>query len=236
MTVTGENPGQVPGTPENPTGLENPTTTPTQETSPTPTPTTPPATQTLPDTLPDMDNDDAWSALPKWVRDLRAENASRRVENKTLAEQVEEFQRSQMSELELLKADVTKFRDDVIPSKDREIRQLQVQVAAASAGAVDTDAVVQLLDWSKVDAGTSINDAISELLEAKPYLKATTPPAPTPPPTPTSPPSTTRTAAPGNGENNGNTVFTKEQLQSMTLAEYEKNRDKIHEAMRNNRL
>ena len=234
MTVTGENPGQEPGTSGIPTGGE-----PTQTTQPQPTsaPVTSSSTTSppLPTEMPDMENDEAWNDLPKWVRTLRSENADRRVENRRLSEENEGYKRAQMSELDNLKLDVENFQKE-ISSRDSEIRQLQVQITASNAGVVDTDAVVRLLDWSKVDSGQSINDAISDLLEAKPYLKAQTTPPPTTPPMPTSPPSTTASGSPGNGDNNSLPVFTREQIGAMSPDEYNKNREGIMNALQNNRI
>lgn len=234
MTDSGLNPGQEPGTPGTSSGTETPPTTPPQ----TPPPATPPLATppSLPDSMPDLESDDAWGNLPKWVRELRNENASRRVEAKSLQDKVDEFERAQMTELQAAQADAEKFKNE-LTSKDTKIRELQVQVAASSAGVVDTEAVVRLLDWSKVDAGQSINEAITDLLEAKPYLKATTATPPTAPdPKPTTPPSTTATGSPGNGDNNGPAVFTRKQLDAMTSEEYEKNRDKIMEALSQGRI
>lgn len=240
MTTGGNTlPGQEPGIAPQQSPGETPVTTTTAPTSTPPTEMTPPSSppaSTLPNQIPDLNDDSAWTGMPKWVRDLRAENAARRVEANTFKEKVDAYEREKLTDLEKLQADIKKYTDEVLPEKDKTIRQLQVQVAAAQSGVVDPDAVVQLLDWSKVDSGMSINDAINDLLESKPYLRATaptsTPPTPT---TPTTPPSTTAPGAPGTPTTQPQS-FTRQQIESMSEGEYEANREAIFAALNSGRL
>lgn len=240
MTTGGNTlPGQEPDTTPQTSPGENPVTTTTAHTPPfpleTPTPSSPPAS-TLPNQVPDLNDESAWTGMPKWVRDLRSEAAARRVEANTLKEKVDTYEREKLTDLEKLQADIRKLNEDVLPEKDKTIRQLQVQVAAAQSGVVDPDAVVQLLDWSKVDGGMSINDAINDLLESKPYLKATAQTTPLPTPTtPTTPPSTTAPGAPGTPTTQAQS-FTQQQIANMSEGEYEANREAIFAALTSGRL
>lgn len=238
MTTGGNTlPGQEPGTTPQTTPGETPVTTPTAPTTPTPLANPPaPTTPSAPNQMPDLNDDAAWAGQPKWIRDLRSEAAARRVEANDLKTKVETYEREKLSDVEKLQADVKKFNDEILPDKERTIRQLQVQVAAAQSGVVDPEAVVQLLDWSKVDKGMSINDAINDLLESKPYLKATAQTTPLPTPTtPTTPPSTTAPGAPGTPTTQAQS-FTQQQIANMSEGEYEANREAIFAALTSGRL
>jgi hypothetical protein len=171
--------------------------------------------------------------VQKYIRDLRRENGDYRTKYQDATTKLTEIERANMTEAERVKADLENLQTNVLPTKDQQIRELQVQIAASAKGVVDPEAVVKFLDWSKVDSGTSVNQAIDDLLAAKPYLKASQPAAT--PPAPTAPPSSSSPAAPAGG---GGTAarYTQSQLNSMSQAEFEKNRSAIFEAMADGRV
>lgn len=212
----------------NPAGSETTTeSTSTQSTTTTPTTTTAEAKEV--------------SQLPDWAQTLiastRTEAARFRTQNAELQTKVDAAEREKMSDMERLQADLDKYKDQVIPAKDQEIRKLQVQVIAGTKGAVDTDAVVALLDWKAVEAGTSISDAVDQLLSTKSYLKAPAATTQTQATTTTATggSSTTSAAAPGGGETTQPT-FTKSQIENMTAAEKERNMKAIDAAMEAGRV
>jgi hypothetical protein len=223
--------GQAPPTdpPANPGDSSAPTTPPA---APTPQPSAP-----TPQAPANPEDDSALSELPSWaqkhIKDLRKESGDYRTKFNDASTKLTEIERAALTESERTKLDLQNLQTSVLPEKDQQIRELQVQIAATQQNVVDPEAVVKFLDWSKVDAGMSVNDAINELLEAKPYLKAQ---AVTPPPaTPTAPPSSSSPASPAGGTGTA-ARFTQSQLGSMSTAEYETNRDAIYEAMRDGRV
>jgi hypothetical protein len=217
--------------------VSDPPASPGDSSAPTTPPAAPPQTSPTPPADLDLADDSALKSLPekvqKYIKDLRKENGDYRTKYQDATTKLTEIERANMTEAERVKADLSDLQTNVLPTKDQQIRELQVQIAASNKGVVDPEAVVKFLDWSKVDAGMTVNDAINELLEAKPYLKAQ---ATAPPPaTPTSPPSSSSPAAPASPT--GTAVrFTQSQLQSMSTSEYEKNRTAIIEAMNEGRV
>lgn len=233
------NPGQEPTPTPTPGASATPVVTQTTPEAPT-APTTPNTQTTLPDRMPDVDNDAAWKDLPPWVRNdikaLRTEAAGYRVKHNEAQAKLDEIERASLSEQERLKADVEKFQTKVIPEKDQQIRELQVQVLAGTKNVVDTDVVVALLDWEKVNSGTlSLSEALDALLEQKSFLKK---PDAT---TSTSTTSTAATASTSSSTNPGtqNTslpTFTQSQIAGMTPAEMTANSAAIKQAMADGRV
>ncbi len=125
-------------------------------------------------------DDKGGQSIPKYrfdevsgeLQKLKAEKEEREkkdkeAEDKRLAEQ------GQYKEL------LTK-REEELKGKDATIRTLKIQNAveraASKAGAIDTEAVLKLVDASKIKEDkegnlTGVDEAVKELLEAKPFLK-----------------------------------------------------------------
>lgn len=156
-----------------------------------------------------------------YVKQLRSENANHRIKNKELQEALEAYQRKERTDLENLSNDVTKYKGD-IDSLKRENQKLLVQVEAAKLGIVDPEAASLLLNWSAIESGTPVNEALADLLDSRPWLKQTqaaatpapTTPAPTTPPPPANP---TTPAVPDQHE--GKPRYTKTQLEGFTQAQ-----------------
>lgn len=169
-----------------------------------------------------------------YVKGLRTENANHRIKNRELLDQLEAYQRKERTDFENLQADLDKYKGDMTGLK-RENQKLVVQVAAAKLGIVDPDAAAQLLDWSAIDGGAPVEEALATLLETRPWLKkveAATP-APTTPTTPTTPPAPTTPANPANPEHEGKKRYTKSELDRLTIKETAAQLDDIQYAMAN---
>lgn len=187
--------------------------------------------------MPDVNDAQAWNGMPPWIKALRTEAAGNRVKANTLQQKVDELEREKMSEQQRLQADYDKLKSEVIPEKDQEIRKLQVQIKAGEKGVVDTETVVALLDWSSIGSETNAVDAaIEQLLERKPFLKANAAQASSQPTQQVTAngaqASSTSATAPNTQENGGATPsFTRSQLESMSLAEYEAKQEQIDAAL-----
>lgn len=108
---------------------------------------------------------------------LRGEAATHRAKAKEAEDALKSKEREAMSEAERKEAELkdAKAKAD---AADMRIVNSEIKAAAATAGAVDPDAVVSLLDRSgvSIDADgnvTGVKAAIDALLKAKPYLKGT---------------------------------------------------------------
>jgi hypothetical protein len=169
-----------------------------------------------------------------YVKQLRSENANHRIKNKELQEALEAYQRKERSDLENLTNDVTKYRGDIDNLK-RENQKLLVQVEAAKLGIVDPEAASLLLDWSAIDTGKPVNEALADLLDSRPWLKQvqqtqapTTPPVQTPT-TPTPPANPANPANPDKHE--GKKRYTKGELDAMSQAQMAAELDDVLYAM-----
>lgn len=117
-------------------------------------------------------------ALLKEVKTLRKEAASWRTKLRAAEEADEQRRRSEMTELEKLKADLEAERQARATAEQQRTQQLlrtQVISAAARAGLNDPEDAVRMLDTSEMtvaDDGTveGLDDALARLLKAKPYL------------------------------------------------------------------
>ena len=169
-----------------------------------------------------------------YVRGLRTENANHRIKNKELQDQLDEYQRKERSELENLQADLGKYRGDMDNLK-RENQKLSVQVEAAKLGIVDPEAAALLLDWTAIENGAPVNEALANLLDTRPWLKKAeaSAPAPTTPPAPVTPPAPTTPTSPANPSHEGKKRFTKSELEKMTTKEAAAQIDDINYAMSN---
>ena len=116
--------------------------------------------------------------LLKEVKTLRKEAASWRTKLRTAEEAEEQRRRSEMTELEKLKADLDAERQARATAETQRTQQLlrtQVISAAAKAGLNDPEDAVRMLDTSEMtvaDDGTvdGLEQALGALLKAKPYL------------------------------------------------------------------
>lgn len=204
--VMGQEPTPEGGTPVPPTTPENPSAVEPLEAPPAPSPEP--------------------TAEPKvfdeaYVKGLRTENANWRIKSKELQDKVDALEREKLSEVDALKLDVTKYKDDIVPTLTRDVQTLRVQVEAAKLGIVDPEAASLLLDWKSINDGTPISDALLNLVEARPWLKQAAgqppvPPAPTPPVTPPKPPTQSNPAVPPAP---GARTYTKGELERMSQAE-----------------
>jgi len=118
----------------------------------------------------------------EYVQELRRESAKYRTDAKTAADKIKtaedtltEIQRSQMTEDEKQKARLEELEKTVVPEKDNTIRTLRVQIAAGKLGIVDPEAATLLMDWKKVDAGEKVDDLLTAMIEARPWLKGPDP-------------------------------------------------------------
>lgn len=116
--------------------------------------------------------------LLKEVKQLRREAASWRTKLRSAEEAEEQRRRSEMTELEALKADLEAERQARAQAETQRTQQLlrtQVISAAAKAGLNDPEDAVRMLDTSEMtvaDNGTveGLEQALAALLKAKPYL------------------------------------------------------------------
>lgn len=124
------------------------------------------------DASPDVD------ALTREVNKLRREAASWRTKLRQVEEADEQRRRSEMTELEKLKADLEAERQARAKAEDLRQRQLvrtQVISAAARLGFNDPEDAARMMDVSALEideAGTveGLEQALGQLLKAKPYL------------------------------------------------------------------
>lgn len=126
-----------------------------------------------------------------------------------------------------LLAEKDKTIADLTSKQQTSLTNMRILAEAQKAGAVDTDAVLQLIDRSAVklnDDGTvtGADEAVKKLLESKPYLKGngtntTTIGSPT---------------APGVDTTTGVKRFKHSQIQQMSPAEYAANEKDIMAAMK----
>lgn len=88
-----------------------------------------------------------------------------------------EKQERERQKLEQQYAELQKTHENALRQSQERIVNYEVRLQAAKMGIVDPDAAAKLLDWSELeydDAGapTNVEDLLSDLLKAKPYLKA----------------------------------------------------------------
>lgn len=121
-------------------------------------------------------------ALLKEVKALRKESASWRTKLRAAEEAEEERKRSEMTELEKIKADLDAERQARATAEQQRTQQhlkLQVVSAAARAGFNDPEDAVRLLDQSALEIDDQgqiggLERELKALLQAKPYLAAKT--------------------------------------------------------------
>jgi hypothetical protein len=105
---------------------------------------------------------------------------------KTKAAKLTELEQAQMTETEKLRAENEKAKADVAAATQRATEtaiRSEIRVKAAQLGIVDPDAAYLLADRSNVQyqedgAVSGVDEALTALLEAKPYLKGHRPEAP----------------------------------------------------------
>ena len=168
--------------------------------------------------------------LTKMVADLRKEAGDNRVKAKDAQDKLDALESAKLTDEQRTQAELKKLREETVPALELTNRTLTVQVAAVALNIVDPDAAAKLIDWDAVNAGATVEDALKALVVAKPYLLKTTTQvtAPVVPPSVTSPAAATSAGVP--------LSFTKEALGKMTPAQYETNRDAIHDALRAGRV
>jgi hypothetical protein len=121
-------------------------------------------------------------ALLKEVKTLRKEAASWRTKLRQAEEADEQRKRSEMTELEKLKADLEAERQARAAAEQQRQQQLlrtQVISAAAKAGFNDPEDAVRLLDAQALEIDDhgqigGLDSELKRLLAAKPYLAAKT--------------------------------------------------------------
>lgn len=124
----------------------------------------------------------------EYVEQLRRESAEYRKRATTAEGKVTEHERQQLSETERLTAEVADWKakaTDLESKYQHATIRAAVDREATKQGSIDLDAVFALMDRSDLKladdgAVTGAEKAVSELLKAKPYLKAAegqTPPA-----------------------------------------------------------
>lgn len=164
----------------------------------------------------------------KQIGELRQEAAKHRTTANDYKTKLDELDREKLTKEQQLEADVKRYRDEVLPELQKRTRSLEVQVAASEKNVVDPEAAAQLLDWTSVDQGASIAEALDALIAAKPWLvKQTAAPA--------AAPATTSPAA-GTSSTGQKTSFTEAEIDAMSDADYEANRAAIFAALRNGKV
>lgn len=119
-------------------------------------------------------------ALLKEVKTLRKEAASWRTKLRAAEEAEEQRKRSEMTELEKLKADLQVERQARAAAEQQRQQQLlrtQVVSAAAKAGFNDPEDAIRLLDQTALEIDDKgqiggLDSELKRLLAAKPYLAA----------------------------------------------------------------
>lgn len=123
-------------------------------------------------------------ALMKEVRSLRKEAASWRTKFRDLEQAEEERRRSEMTEVERLRADLDaerQARQQAEQQRQQETLRHQVMVEASKLGFVDPSDVIALLPSDSIELKpdgsiSGLTAALKKLAEEKPYLtKASTP-------------------------------------------------------------
>ncbi len=212
--------GQVPSPTPAP---GEPVSTPSPDPNPAPTP-TPGDPSPTPNPEPRVFDEN-------YVKGLRTEAANYRTKAGEWQQKAETLEREKMSDTQKLTTDLEKYKTDTVPTLTSENRALRVQVAAHKLGIVDPDAASRLLDWSKIEAGSSVEDVLSELATARPWLK----PAPattTVPPVQTPQTPAPQITSPANPPVDATTPsFTGSQLRAMSQAEMSANFDAVQQAM-----
>lgn len=121
--------------------------------------------------------------LLKQIKELRKENAGWRNKLRTAEEAEQERKRSEMTELEKLKADLEAERQARSQAEEQRRSQLirtQVIAAAARAGFNDPEDAYRMLDVAGLEVSDSgsvegLDEALAGLTKSKPYLiKSTT--------------------------------------------------------------
>lgn len=114
------------------------------------------------------------------IRRLRGENAGHRTKNRELSTKLTDIERAQLTEAEQAKAradDAEKKAQEAVTRAQAIAIAADIRVHAATAGAVDVDAVVALVDRSSIEADDDGNvkggkAAVDALLKSKPFLVA----------------------------------------------------------------
>lgn len=132
-------------------------------------------------------------------------------------------ERSKMDALERAKAEKAELQqqlDQLKGSRDADRKRSAFQLAAIQAGAVDPNAAVKLADLSALefdgDSVVGVDGALEALKKASPYLFGSQKPEPDP------------VGSAGGNPGGGSGEF---DLNSMSLADFEKNRDTIRQSL-----
>ena len=107
-------------------------------------------------------------SLRSEIKKVRSEAASYRVKLKNLQEQKTNEINNSLSESEQLKIKVETLSNDLKSTKE-SLRIQEIKNESISIGIIDPDIVPLLI---KQEEGESLKDAISRLVESKPYLKS----------------------------------------------------------------
>ncbi|NOZ27971.1 MAG: hypothetical protein GXP39_07965 [Chloroflexi bacterium] len=162
----------------------------------------------------------------EYVRKLRAEAAQYRKRLRELERTLEEKEEAELSEQERLQRRVAEYEARLAElERERQERTLQyeVKLRASQMGIVDPDAAWRLLDLASIEFdedGTPLNvdQALQELVKAKPYLRGQPAAAGV---SPTNPPRRQQ-------------VFTRSQLRDPKF--YAEHKDEIMQALREGRI
>lgn len=175
------------------------------------------------DTTPDTHDIVSRAELKK----IRSETASLRRRAKDAEAELEKLRTEQLSESEKAIVEARQeARKEALGEVNQRLIAAEIRAAAATAGAIDTDDVVQLVDATQItveDDGTivGVNDVVAALLEAKPHLVRSEP----------------RFTVPGDGGGGASSAlpsFTRSQLADNSF--YRANEDAIRAALRDGRI
>lgn len=166
----------------------------------------------------------------EYVRKLRAEAAEYRKRLRELEQTVKQHEESKLSETERLQKRLAELElEQASYQRERQERTLKYEsmLAASRLGIIDPEAAYRLLDLSKIEfdedgAPKNIEQALKDLLKAKPYLVGQAQPASVGSPT-----------NPATGQQRAGT-FTTSQLNDYRF--WQQHRDEILKAMSDGRI
>lgn len=115
----------------------------------------------------------------EYVEKIRTEAAGYRTQLRTAEQErdaaktrVEEFEKAQLTKEELQERELEKMRTEMLPSKEKRIKELTVEVHSTRKN-LDPKLVSKLIDWDAVDISDedAVEKAIDDLVAEYPILR-----------------------------------------------------------------
>lgn len=125
---------------------------------------------------PEGDSQPADAVSRAELKKIRSETAALRRRTKEAEAELEKLRTEQLSETEKAIAEARNVaRQEVLGEVNQRLVAAEIRAAAAKAAAIDPDDIVKLVDTAQVavdDQGdiVGVDEAVAELLEAKPHL------------------------------------------------------------------